>query len=132
MWSIKQLLPAKLVLILAVSCTLVIVWASLARKVPSIQVNHGDKLGHALAYSALTVLWGLYAMNKTWVNTTFAVRIGRVALFSFSFGLLMEGLQYGLTTYRAFDLYDALANTSGVVIGVLLLIGVKRFYSAQS
>ncbi len=39
----------------------------------------------------------------------------------FLYGLLMEVLQFLLTSYRSLELYDVFANTSGIIFAVLLL-----------
>mgnify|MGYP002827914981 FL=1 len=40
----------------------------------------------------------------------------------FVYGILMELAQGFLTTYRSMDLKDAIANTTGIVFAVIVLI----------
>jgi len=67
------------------------VWVlSLAPRVPSIEVQNGDKIGHFLAYSA-QVLWFGWLLSRR--------RLWAVLLVFVAQGALLEGLQ-GLTSYR--------------------------------
>jgi len=44
------------------------------------------------------------------------------------YGIILEGLQSGLTTYRTGDLYDALANTAGVIVGLIFFNTIIKWY----
>ncbi|MEW6119054.1 MAG: VanZ family protein [Pseudomonadota bacterium] len=70
--------------------------------------GHADKFVHLAGYSVLMFWWSQLVMQRRW----------RLALAVILYGLLIEGLQ-GLTPDRQADAADALANTSGVLLGWL-------------
>lgn len=101
---------------IAVGLTVLVIILSLASfssvSVNFIKVKNSDKLGHSIAYLFLSFSW-LFATRKRF--TGLKHRILLVALI-IVFGIILEALQEGLTTYRKADLYDILANTVGIFI----------------
>ncbi len=93
---------------LAYAQLLVVTVLSLTPVVPNI--GGSDKLGHFLAYAVLSLAFSLIIRQRT---SLWWVLFGLIA-----FGILMEYLQ-GLTGYRYADPEDALANSIGVVFGLL-------------
>lgn len=69
-----------------------------------------DKVLHALAYFVL-MFWfsGLYRRERHWI----------LALAIVAFGFALELAQAG-TASRSFDLYDAAANASGILLALVL------------
>lgn len=80
-----------------------------------------DKIAHVFMYCVLNllILWGLCKLLK--FNT---VVFYLVFAFCTSLGLLMEILQFSMTTERSFDIYDLIANIVGIIIGSII------FYSS--
>lgn len=93
---------------LAYVLLLVVAVLSLTPAVPNVGGN--DKLGHFLAYAMLSIAFSLIIRQR---KSLWWVLFGLI-----TFGILMEYLQ-GLTGYRYADLEDALANSIGVVFGLL-------------
>jgi VanZ family protein len=93
---------------LAYSMLLVVAALSLTPAVPNI--GGSDKLGHFLAYAALSIAFSVIIRQR--------LSLWRVLFGLIAFGILMEYLQ-GLTGYRYADPEDALANSIGVVFGLL-------------
>lgn len=90
---------------------LVVVYCSLAPRAPEMDMQHGDKLGHFLAYGSL-MFW----------FAQLAPLLGERLRWAFAFvlmGITLEFLQ-GLTSYRSCDVLDMLANAAGVFLGGLL------------
>ena len=85
-----------------------IIWLSLTPSPPSIAIEHGDKLGHLLAYGSL-MFWfcQLYAER----GARLACAIGFAAM-----GVALEFVQ-GALGYRTFEVGDMLANALGVLVG---------------
>lgn len=81
-----------------------------------LDIDDGDKLGHVLAYATLSA-WAVmvFARPRAW----FAAALALVAL-----GIGMEVAQGALTDSRLRDPLDAVANTFGVGLG--LLLGLTR------
>jgi VanZ family protein len=93
---------------LAYALLLVVAFLSLAPATPNI--GGSDKLGHFLAYVMLSMTFSILIRQRL---SLWWVLFGLIA-----FGVLMEYLQ-GLTGYRYADPEDALANSLGVVFGLL-------------
>lgn len=82
-----------------------------ARDLPPAPFSGFDKLGHCLAYAALSAYGGmLFVRMRAQLRTA----AGLVAL-----GIGLEYAQAMLTDSRMGDLGDAVANTLGVLIGVM-------------
>ena len=80
------------------------------RDLPPAPFSGFDKVGHGLTYAALSAYGGmLFARMRAQVRTAAAL----VAL-----GIGLEYAQALLTDSRMGDLYDAVANTLGVLIGL--------------
>jgi VanZ family protein len=93
---------------LAYTLLLVVAVLSLAPATPN--VGGSDKLGHFLAYAVLSIAFSIIIRQRL---SLWWVLFGLIA-----FGILMEYL-HGLTGYRYADPEDALANSIGVVFGLL-------------
>ena len=95
---------------LAIGWTMVaaIVWLSLTPSPPKVDFEQSDKVGHFLAYGGV-MFWfcQLYLKKET------------RALYGLGFAAMGVGLEFvqGWTGYRSFELYDMLANGTGVGLG---------------
>jgi VanZ family protein len=80
-------------------------------------VNYNDKLMHALGYIALVVWFtGIYPRSRYWL----------IAVLLFAMGVAVEYLQEWMHAGRQRDWNDVVANSVGIVIGIvlsLLLLG---------
>jgi VanZ family protein len=85
-----------------------IVWLSLTPSPPEVDLPHGDKLGHFLAYGLL-MFW--FAQLYQTTRSRLAYAAGFVAM-----GVGLELLQGHLGT-RTSDVLDMSANTLGVLLG---------------
>ena len=50
-----------------------------------------------------------------------------VALFLTVYGIIIEVLQSKLTTTRVYDIYDIVANFSGIVFGILIFKFLNKY-----
>ena len=109
---IKKLLEAN-VLLIALSITILIAFLSIANlgEIAPKEVLINDKLNHTIAYFFLTWSW-LYTFQKKKIP----LKEIHVVIFSIFFGILMEFLQWTLTSYRTASFLDVLANSIGVLI----------------
>lgn len=82
------------------------------------RIPQADKVAHVVMYSVMTALL-LWTAAFSGPSRGFR-RYGFAAAAAVAFGLLMELLQYYLTTTRSMDLLDALANA----VGAFLVAGV--------
>lgn len=110
----KELKYTKLWLALGALLIAMIWYLSLTPDPPDIGIDNGDKLGHFLAYGLLMGWFGqIYIQLKPrlWLVLAFILM-----------GVLLEVLQ-GMTVTRTYSYADMVANTTGVVIGLLLSQG---------
>ena len=95
-----------------------IVWLSLTPSPPKVDFEQSDKVGHFLAYGSLMFWFGqLYVARKT----RLAYAVGFAAM-----GVTLEFIQ-GWTGYRDFEVYDMLANGTGVALGWVAALLLPRF-----
>ncbi len=85
-----------------------------------------DKIGHFLCYAAAASCFGKYYFLKN--QTTPFLRLG---LFLFFLGIILEILQSSLDLGRSFDAFDLLANTAGIICGLLIFQPKQRTYQAS-
>jgi VanZ family protein len=112
-----MLLPAPVrIALFAVACC-VIAWLSLS---PTQALPQGltfwDKAEHALAYLGLTLI-GAWA---------FPDRLGRLAVGLFLAGVGVEILQSTMGLGRQGDAFDAVANSTGIAVGLLLALALRH------
>ena len=109
---IKILLKDNIFLI-AISITVGIIYLSII-KIPSIgiEIANIDKGYHSLAYFMLAITWLLafYKKQKKYV----------IVISCIIFGIIIEVLQYALTTYRTGDYLDVFANSLGVFLALVV------------
>ncbi len=124
--AIKKLLERN-ALILAVLATVIIGVLSLSA-VPKINlelgIKSGDKYLHFIAYLGLSTLW-YFALKDRIQKRLFNFFVPLALIF---YGIILEGLQSGITTYRTGDVYDALANAIGVIVGLVLFKRIIKWY----
>ena len=105
-------------LFIAIAITLSIAILSLSdlSQLPHvIHFSYLDKLEHFIAYFVLIVSWAFtFQKSEKLINHRFWL-----VLFVFLYGVFMELLQQQFTDYRIGDLYDVLANFSGILFGML-------------
>ncbi len=87
-------------------------------------IKSGDKYLHFIAYFGLSTLW-YFALRDRIQKKVFNFFVSLALIL---YGIILEVLQSGLTTYRTGDLYDALANTTGVLVGLVLFKRIIKWY----
>ena len=116
-------LMRKLLLIGALAFTMAIGIGSLIHAPVILEeaTKNSDKLIHATAYFFFCLFWFTYlywaGMRERKFKTVLTIAVG----WSLFFGMVIEILQGELTTYRTGDFLDMVANTTGVVLAVLVL-----------
>lgn len=124
--DIKKLLERNALLI-AIAATLFIGIISLSA-VPKMNlglgIKSGDKYLHFTAYFGLTILW-YFALKESVHKKMFKFFVPLAIIL---YGIILEGLQSGMTTYRTGDIYDAIANTAGVIVALLVFNQLLKWY----
>ncbi|WOD42091.1 VanZ family protein [Hwangdonia lutea] len=118
----------KYVFIITVFYTLGLATVSLMtlNNLPNVGINFADKIFHFIVYSVLAYLW----FSTFYFKFKYKKRkaIWYAALFSIIFGIIIEVLQGSVTASRHSDVYDAIANTLGVLIMVSILLVNKKMH----
>jgi VanZ family protein len=85
-----------------------IVWLSLTPSPPEVDIQHGDKIGHFVAYA-----WLMF-----WFAQFYQAQKSRIA-HAVIFIALGVGLEYaqGELGYRTYEVFDMYANALGVLLG---------------
>ncbi len=123
---IDHTLKVRVILLIAVSATLSILFLSLIRldNLPELEVKEMDKYYHSFAYFVLTLSWIAYfkTRNKTLkINILFYIVLGLTI-----FGIVIEILQRALTDYRLLDHQDMIANLIGIILGTILFLPFRK------
>lgn len=108
--------------IVAICITISIAYLSLM-KMPKIEVSYSnvDKLYHLFAYFVLSFCWLFSFYKKPTLKYI-------VVTSCIIYGIIIEVLQHTLTLYRTGDFKDVLANTVGIVLGLLVFNQIfKKF-----
>ena len=107
------------IFIVAFLVTFAILYLSL-KKMPNsdINISHLDKVQHSIAYFILSISW-LFAFAKKRNKIT-------IVAACILFGILIEILQQTLTNYRTGDYLDVIANSAGVLLGLLIFNQISK------
>jgi VanZ family protein len=122
MRHIKKVLGPKILFAFSLLYTLFITFLALSERSELPDVlwwQHQDKIAHTLAYLVLGGLWGLtwlFVRKIKFWNPYFFV----IITTSIIYGTIVEILQQTLTTSRTADFWDVIANTMGVILGVVV------------
>ena len=110
---IKKLLERNALLI-AIITTLLVAYLSLRESGVGIKIpiENIDKAFHFIAYFFLTTTWLFAFRNK---KATI-----KIVLLLILYGISLEYAQEWFTENRTKDVFDALANTSGIIFAALL------------
>ncbi len=96
-----------------------------APRIPEVEIDYADKVVHVFVYMVLTILliWASHKKNekKTIPYTTLFVILASSSVY----GLIMEILQFTITTGRNFEIPDIMANIVGCLFGVFLYKSIK-------
>jgi VanZ family protein len=124
--DIKKLLERN-ALTLAILATIFIGILSLSA-VPKLNIGlgikSGDKYLHFIAYFGLSSIW-YFALKDKIQKRLYNFFVPLALIF---YGIILEGLQSGITTYRTGDIYDALANTVGVIVSLVVFKRIIKWY----
>lgn len=86
-----------------------------------LQFSSGDKLVHLFFYFTLTVFTYLYLrLERQKYNRRKALIVA--SLFSLIYGMIIEVLQGILPFKRSADWLDIVANSTGIVLAILIIV----------
>jgi VanZ family protein len=116
-----------LYLSLAILWTLGIAFLCLAsfNELPTIKISGADKYVHFILHFGFTGLWFLYLEKQSGVIKRALVKS---ASASFVYGIVIEIAQELFTTTRQADWHDVLANSSGAIAAVFIIISYHSYF----
>lgn len=113
--------------LLSILIMLAIFWLSMASfdsldQVQMVNIPYMDKIVHFGMY--FTLMTSVLYENRKSLLTGRKIFIA--ALFPFLYGILIELLQ-SLTVSRSANFFDAIANTAGIILSILLWTSLKPY-----
>ena len=93
-------------------------------KINIFQINNIDKLIHLSFYFLLSISFQSSLLRNTLFNKKQQILITSILIISY--GLMMEVFQFYFTSDRSAELYDALANTFGCILGIFIFPFLKK------
>ncbi|RMB56748.1 hypothetical protein EAX61_13160 [Dokdonia sinensis] len=117
------------ILFLALLYTVALTMGSLIKPVTIVDrpFQSMDKVMHLVAYFGLFLLWSVWQLfvRRDLVGKKKMMSLRKImtitAVVAVAYGIIIEVCQGLLTDYRTPDGWDILANTTGVLLGVLVL-----------
>jgi len=115
--------------IFSIITSLVILYLSLEgsqtfNKANFINIPYIDKIGHFCAYFLFMMV--IIVEHRNFFKNTRQLLL--VALIPFFFGIMLEFLQFLLTSNRKSEILDAICNSAGITIAMFLWLCIKPFY----
>jgi VanZ family protein len=95
----------------------------------SFNIPYADKLVHFTFYFVALILGSLYVLQLKDRQQAILRKIGILAFLLVLFGIIIEVIQGKMTVNRSGDVFDALANATGVIIGFVVIF--NRFYKQR-
>ena len=96
-------------------------------KVQFLNIPHFDKFAHFCMYFALMSV----LIYETWRHSLKVPNVKMLAVIPFVYGILIEVMQSTLTTTRNGSIYDAVFNTLGIFLSILVWVLIRRTYSEK-
>ncbi len=95
----------------------------------SFNIPYADKLVHFTFYFVGLILGSLYVLQLKDGQQVILRKIVILAFILVLFGIIIEVIQGKLTVNRSGEVFDALANTTGVIMGFIVIF--NRFYKQR-
>ena len=96
-------------------------------KVPSvgvIEINFSDKIIHIIAYFLLVLSWLLSVCVNGKVKSLWGFI--KIAFIVFVYGIVIETMQTVITSTRQADIYDVLANFTGILLALFVFVKILQ------
>lgn len=87
------------------------------------EIIYFDKWVHIGLFAVLTILWGYPFLKSKLLPVTTIVFVAVIAIV---YGIIMEFVQKYFAASRSFDITDIFADSAGAVIGILVLIKIRK------
>ena len=98
-----------------------------AKEVPEMRIPFVDKIVHFAIFSVLTFIWLWFCESKKLVKYTVWV-----LLLVLTYGIIIEALQELFFETRTADVWDVLANSIGILIGLAVFKKMEKRISLKT
>ncbi|KLT71801.1 MULTISPECIES: VanZ family protein [Flavobacterium] len=122
-------MPKQILLCWAIICSGIISYFCLtdSSNIPAVSFPSIDKVVHFCFHFGFTISWILFFKKELKGKSTDDFKAYLISfIFSVFFGITIEILQGVLTTTRAADVADVLANTIGSTTAIFTAIALKK------
>ena len=85
----------------------------------NLNIPYGDKVVHFIFYFVAAVLGSLFFIETKEEKSMLIRYLKILALSLIFFGIIIEVIQGTMTVNRSGDVFDALANSMGVILGII-------------
>lgn len=96
------------------------------RDLPSVHLFEADKIGHFSVYVILAALLFYGWKKQSQFPSLHQNVLLKILILTSVYGFAVEVMQELFTADRHFDLFDALANSTGAIVGSLLSAKILR------
>ncbi len=90
-------------------------------EISNFNIPYGDKVVHFTFYFVAAVLGSLFFVETKKEKSKFIKYLKILALSLIFFGIVIEVIQEAMTVNRSGDVFDALANSIGVILGIIAI-----------
>ncbi len=80
-----------------------------------------DKVVHFIFYFVAAVLGSMFFIETKEVKSVLIKYLKILALSLIFFGIIIEVIQGAMTVNRSGEVFDALANSIGVILGIIII-----------
>ncbi len=84
-------------------------------------IPYGDKVVHFVFYFVPAILGSMFFVETKEKKSTLIKYLKILALSLIFFGIVIEVIQEAMTVNRSGDVFDALANSIGVILGIIAI-----------
>jgi VanZ family protein len=96
---------------------------------PELEIPYLDKIGHFGIYMLAALFGCLFLKERTRGKMTLIKAILIIGVLLTFYGIILEAIQYKYTQHRTGEIFDAIANTAGILVGIGV---VKTLFSKAS
>ena len=98
-------------------------------KVKIFNIDYFDKLAHLLLYYIFSIILYVELINyKKVLKKKFKIYLYILPIPLF-WGILIEMMQYHILVSRNGSIYDIIANTCGIILGLFTIIIFRRYFA---
>lgn len=100
--------------------------------ITKVNIELSDKTLHTVAYFFLSVVWAIYAtLSFHKISKTKIILFTSVLIFIY--GMIIEVIQENFVPTRQADILDVLANTIGILLGILIFnLSIKNILKLKN